>query len=413
MLGSSLAEIGITPSDFADICERGRNSTDISMEVVNQVLAMDDFLTFKKLMIKRNLELELEAIKALREETLGDVDDSMASSAELDKDMETHFMELSILYKQEEMEQAELESAIAMSIAIQEEQLRLASVASKAAEDKFDESPERKDPKLALSPEEVHRQIRENKKRAEDIFKKNKESLQENKSKQKEWQDSVRVCVARMYLEDMCCECAHHASLAPSRPSSRTKRSSAGRSTSASSATASSRRRRRSASSSSRSSAKSKRRRRRSRFVVHDSVLAVLCLAHTRMLLLSLMTTLPSSQPPQLAEKVQSATPEELKKAEAEERRNALRIALARRMKQDLLETSAADESTFKFQQVRLASLPCKARLLTHCLCTRSSRSSTRRCSASKSCAARARSASKRSTPSWYALALALLSTHS
>lgn len=52
-------------------------------------------------------------------------------------------------------------------------------------------------------------------------------------------------------------------------------------------------------------------------------------------------------------EKVQSATPEELKKSEAEERRNALRIALARRMKQDLLESSNTDESNFKFQQVR------------------------------------------------------------
>lgn len=200
VLGSSLAEIGISPSDFADICERGRNSTDISMEVVNQVLAMDDFLTFKKLMIKRNLELELEAIKALREETL---DGSSLSSADLDKDMETHFMELSILYKQEEMEQAELESAIAMSIAIQEEQLRLASVASKAAEDKFDDSPERKDPKpTALSPEEVHRQLRENKKKAEDIFKKNKESLQENKSKQQEWQASVCSVMKWMWVSE-------------------------------------------------------------------------------------------------------------------------------------------------------------------------------------------------------------------
>lgn len=197
MLGSSLAEIGISPSDFADICERGRHSSDISLEVVNQVLAMDDFLTFKKLMIKRNLELELEAIKALREETLGDVTDAADSDAVVDKDMETHFMELSILYKQEEMEQAELESAIAMSIAIQEEQLRLASVVSKSAGDKFDDSPERKDARAAaLSPEDVHRQLRENKKKAEDIFKKNKESLQENKSKQKEWQESVRDCIS-------------------------------------------------------------------------------------------------------------------------------------------------------------------------------------------------------------------------
>lgn len=35
------------------------------------------------------------------------------------------------------------------------------------------------------------------------------------------------------------------------------------------------------------------------------------------------------------------ASPEELKKAEVEERRAALRVALARRMKQDLLDASA------------------------------------------------------------------------
>jgi hypothetical protein len=49
-------------------------------------------------------------------------------------------------------------------------------------------------------------------------------------------------------------------------------------------------------------------------------------------------------QPAQLVEKIQSvASPEELKKAEVEERRAALRLALARRMKQDLLD--APDES--------------------------------------------------------------------
>lgn len=185
---SNLAEIGLTASDFADVCERSRQSSDISMEVVNQILAMDDFLTFKKLMIKRNLELELEAIKALREETL----DFVEASGTMDHEMETHFMELSILYKQEEMEQAELESAIAMSIAVQEEQLRLASVASKAAEDKNSSSDRLRDPHL-ISPENVHRQVLDTKKKAEDIFKKNKESLLDNRSKQSEYQQYVRL----------------------------------------------------------------------------------------------------------------------------------------------------------------------------------------------------------------------------
>lgn len=187
VLCSNLAEIGLTASDFADVCERSRQSSDISMEVVNQILAMDDFLTFKKLMIKRNLELELEAIKALREETL----DFMEAGGTMDHEMETHFMELSILYKQEEMEQAELESAIAMSIAVQEEQLRLASVASKAAEDK-NGGDRLRDPR-GMSPEDVHRQVLDTKKKAEDIFKKNKESLLDNRSKQSEYQQSVWI----------------------------------------------------------------------------------------------------------------------------------------------------------------------------------------------------------------------------
>uniref|UniRef100_K3XC66 Cilia- and flagella-associated protein 36 n=1 Tax=Globisporangium ultimum (strain ATCC 200006 / CBS 805.95 / DAOM BR144) TaxID=431595 RepID=K3XC66_GLOUD len=293
VLGSSLAEIGITSSDFAEICERSRSVSDISMEVVNQILAMDDFLTFKKLMVKRNLELELEAIKALREEAIDAVD--MDTS-----DMESHFMELSILYKQEEMEQAELESAIAMSIAVQEEQLRLASVASKSAEDKFDDSPERKDMAaggaLQLSPEEVHRQLHENKKKAEGIFKRSKESLEENKNKQKEWQQSAEFSDDEIKRREEYL------------------------------------------------------RKQRDRIIEKKKQEREAQLKEFRQ---EQKETAPEP-PAQLVEKVQNAVaPEELKKSEAEERRNALRIALARRMKQDLLEsTTATEEPNFKFQQL-------------------------------------------------------------
>ena len=36
-------------------------------QVYEQITAMDDFLTFKKLMVKRNMELELEAIHDLQQ----------------------------------------------------------------------------------------------------------------------------------------------------------------------------------------------------------------------------------------------------------------------------------------------------------------------------------------------------------
>lgn len=192
VLSDNLAEIGLSAADFADVCERSRGSGgdyDASMDVVNQILAMDDFLTFKKLMVKRNLELELEAIRALRDEV---ADDATADAAA--RDMEAHLMELSVLYKQEEMEQAELEAALAMSLSVQEEELRLASAASKAAEDKF------ADPTaaVALSPEEAHRQLRESKKKAEEICKKNKEALVENRSKQREWQQAAEISEAEL-----------------------------------------------------------------------------------------------------------------------------------------------------------------------------------------------------------------------
>ncbi|DBA00315.1 TPA: hypothetical protein N0F65_001510 [Lagenidium giganteum] len=276
VLCSNLAEIGITASDFADICERSRHSTDISIEVVNQILAMDDFLTFKKLMVKRNLELELEAIKSIQEETLesGNVDD---------QDLQAHLMELSIMYKQEEMEQAELESAIAMSIAVQEEQLRLASVASKVAEDKFDESPERKN---SLSPEEVQRHVRDSKKKAEEIFKKNKDSLEENRSKQKEWQGQAEI------------------------PDDEIKRR------------------------------EEYLRKQRDRIVEKKKKERESQLKEYRQ---ELKET-PPELPTQLVEKTKNSVQEqeELKKSEIEERRNALRIDLARRMKQDLLESASS-----------------------------------------------------------------------
>jgi hypothetical protein len=183
VLSDNLAEIGLSAADFADVCERSKGAGDMNVDVVNQILAMDDFVTFKKLMVKRNLELELEAIRALRDEVADDADANAST-----RDIEAHLMELSVLYKQEEMEQAELEAALAMSLSVQEEELRRASVASKAAEDKFADPTAGDSP----SPEEVHRQLRESKKKAEEICKKNKDALEENRSKQREWQQAVR-----------------------------------------------------------------------------------------------------------------------------------------------------------------------------------------------------------------------------
>ena len=65
-LNSKLAEFGIGEETFYEACESNRFKNDINKNVYMQMVAMDDFLTFKKLMVRRNMELELEAVKALQ-----------------------------------------------------------------------------------------------------------------------------------------------------------------------------------------------------------------------------------------------------------------------------------------------------------------------------------------------------------
>ncbi|KAG2827945.1 hypothetical protein JG687_00004359 [Phytophthora cactorum] len=292
VLGSHLAEMGLAATDFAAICEKQREaaggsvSDGVSADVVNQILAMDDFMSFKKLMVKRNLELELEAIKELREEVTED-----------EHDLEAQFMELSVLYKQEEMEQAELEAALAMSMVVQGEQLRLASVAAKGAEDKH--AGVASDTRQ-LSPAEVQQQIRESKKKAEEICKKNKESLEENRNKQREWQQAAEISAVELKRREEYLKTQRDRII------------------------------------------EKKKREREAQLKEYQQ---------------EQKATAPEP-PPQLVEKLQSNTSEEAKKAEEEERRNALRIALARRMKQDLLESANAADSepsrtgSFKVHQV-------------------------------------------------------------
>ena len=64
LISSNLGELGITTEMFFEACERGRNSRDINRQVFERMMAMEDFETFKKLMVKRNMELQLEAIRA-------------------------------------------------------------------------------------------------------------------------------------------------------------------------------------------------------------------------------------------------------------------------------------------------------------------------------------------------------------
>lgn len=135
ILESHLADIGVDTQSFARVCDQdSERSCAITEAVMTQILAMDDFMTFKKLMVKRNMELEYEAVKALQESFVSDdkglSDDEggafdKASESDEDKfQTNTQLLEMELLHQQIEMEQADLETAIAMSLALEDAQVR-------------------------------------------------------------------------------------------------------------------------------------------------------------------------------------------------------------------------------------------------------------------------------------------------
>jgi len=170
-LQQKLAEIGVGEETFYEACASSRFDDAINKQVYNQLTAMDDFLTFKRLMVRRNMELEMEAVKAIQasaapvaapsdeaeeekqmeaalrasadmspqskaklmlaEKELHNAEekdsrDGLASSKDramedqLKAAMDANLTEMELFHKQEEYERLQLEQAIAESLAMHE-----------------------------------------------------------------------------------------------------------------------------------------------------------------------------------------------------------------------------------------------------------------------------------------------------
>eukprot|EP01031_Cornospumella_fuschlensis_P042893 gene42893-52410_t len=149
LITSNLAEVGITGELFLESCEKARSGRDINATVFERLVAMDDFPTFKKIMVKRNKELQLESLRYYQRKTgsakqrrcedgedWGEADDGRvlldpeelrvlkeAEIAELDRMdymqeeelqelLFQSLMEMEILHRQEELEHHDLERAL-------------------------------------------------------------------------------------------------------------------------------------------------------------------------------------------------------------------------------------------------------------------------------------------------------------
>lgn len=65
LISDNLGELGITNEIFVEACKRGRGGRDINTTVYERLIAMEDFQTFKKIMVKRNTELKVEALQGV------------------------------------------------------------------------------------------------------------------------------------------------------------------------------------------------------------------------------------------------------------------------------------------------------------------------------------------------------------
>ena len=67
MLGSYMDDIGIKSDQFKEACVTGKKKTSqFQQALFEQVYAADDFVIFKRMMIQKNIELQLQALELLR-----------------------------------------------------------------------------------------------------------------------------------------------------------------------------------------------------------------------------------------------------------------------------------------------------------------------------------------------------------
>lgn len=164
LLEGFLADMGITPEEFVIVCQ-DPNSAALNEFVFNQILAVDDFVSFKKMMVKRTLELNVQAMSmlAMEQDTpaaapapvaaadappspmAGDdgMDPDLAEAIRLSKEtfnqssegtdgddeelkraLAMSMSDSSVQVARAEQEEAELAHAVAMSQAIEEQRLK-------------------------------------------------------------------------------------------------------------------------------------------------------------------------------------------------------------------------------------------------------------------------------------------------
>lgn len=129
LIGHLLAELGVTQEQFMEACEKaGQNP--IHKRIVDQIVAVDNFLAFKKLMQKRNAELNQQAMKLI-----------MKKQKEASEQKQKTEQEAELKKKNTEQMIAEQEKTIKLDGGVKDkgmmEAIRIAQEAEKAEEEEM------------------------------------------------------------------------------------------------------------------------------------------------------------------------------------------------------------------------------------------------------------------------------------
>ncbi|KAF6102703.1 cilia and flagella associated protein 36 [Phyllostomus discolor] len=93
LLESYLNEIGINEDQFQEACTSSLAKTHTSQAILQPVLAAEDFTIFKAMMVQKNIEMQLQAIRIIQERN-GVLPDCLTDGSDMVSDLEQEEMKI-------------------------------------------------------------------------------------------------------------------------------------------------------------------------------------------------------------------------------------------------------------------------------------------------------------------------------
>ncbi|ORC93063.1 putative coiled-coil domain-containing protein 104 [Trypanosoma theileri] len=135
LLTSFVQDIGVSLESVIDAVhhsvEGASNEKDSAEQFLNYIFYVDDFRSFHKMMVKRNIQLDILASRALEQQAKGE-EGSLIDESTLDEEtaiklaIEASLQAEANTRKEMELEDVQIQEALALSIAAEEERIRRA-----------------------------------------------------------------------------------------------------------------------------------------------------------------------------------------------------------------------------------------------------------------------------------------------